>query len=346
MTDLYAYTTAKSVVGWRRHQYDIVRVTGRDRFDLLHRMTTNNVVSLNTSSSTHVGLGIRNVFLTEKARIIDVCTMLAREEEILLILSAGMAANIIAWLDAYTFIEDFRTDDITVQYVPFLVFGAQAVSFIEELAKVPLDRMRVASWLNATVEYSLQKIEHIILVQQPPLCTSCFLLLVPAEHAAVCEKMLQTIDSIAAVGDDVFEVLRIEAGWGKHGAEWTSERNPLEAGLIGLVDFTKGCYIGQEVIARLDTYNKVKMRCMGLRADTPIHLNMRLVDTSDAKHEPENIGIVTSTAYSPELQQYIALGYVRSQFANPGVRVLARSIDDNATEQYSEIEIVALPFLV
>ncbi len=333
ITEHDVYTLAKNSVGWRKHPIDIVEVRGNDRLDLLQRMTTNDVLALKGTDIS--GTGAHNVLVTDKARIIDVFTVLARQESALLLFSSGMGEKAIQWLDKYTFIDDFQAHNVSGEYTPFLIFGVRSMQFLEELTGASLLDMRLSSWQKVTIQSDIDA----ILVKQQLLCGFCYTLLVQKAHETALSDILSALEDVAEVDDSTFETLRIEAAWGKLGAEWTDERNPLEAGLVGLVDFKKGCYIGQEVIARLDTYNKVKVRLSGFVSDRPIPHNARFFDESDRKRT--DIGGVTSSTFSPELGKHIALGYIRSAFANPDASVEASS------EGYSEqLTIVKLPFVM
>lgn len=333
------YNLVKSSVGWRKHPTtDVVRAWGNDRLDLLQRMTTNDVLKLSGTNTS--GVGVQNVLLTDKARIIDVFTVLARQDDVLMLFSSGMGEQIIQWLDKYTFIDDFQTQNLSADYASFLVFGVRSLQLLEELTGASLIDMRQSSWQKAHI----QDISEVIVVRQQPLCGFCYTVLVPKAHEEAFCKILSDVEGIAEVDDTTFETLRIESAWGKLGTEWTDERNPLEAGLVGLVDFKKGCYIGQEVIARLDTYNKVKVRLSGFVSETPIPAQAHFFDESGGK--PTDIGAVSSTNFSPELGRYIALGYIRSQFANPGATVQAITTHENGTQTAQTLEIVKLPFVM
>ncbi len=327
------YTLATSSVGWRKHSLDIAIARGKDRLDLLQRMTTNDVLKLSGSDTS--GNGAQNVLVTDKARIIDVFTVLARENDLLMLFSHGLGEKALQWLDKYTFIDDFQTEDVSAEYASYLVFGARSLQLLEELTGASLLDMRQSAWQKVSIAGGTEG----IIIKHQPLCGFCHILLVPKAHEEALCTILRGLEDVAEVDDATFETLRIESAWGKHGAEWTDERNPLEAGLVGLVDFKKGCYIGQEVIARLDTYNKVKVRLSGFVSNAPIPKDARFFDDSEGKHT--DIGGVTSSTFSPECGLYIALGYIRSAFANPDAAVNAER------EGYSEqLTIVKLPFVM
>ena len=137
------------------------------------------------------------------------------------------------------------------------------------------------------------------------------------------------------IGEDGWETLRIEAGQPVLDRELTEEYNPWEANLGHAIHPDKGCYIGQEVIARLNTYDKVRQHLMGLRLPpgrtpaprTPIRVGHRAA------------GKITSAVYSPHLKNNIALAYVRRAFCSPGTEV---EYDFDGCVQKAEV--TALPF--
>jgi folate-binding Fe-S cluster repair protein YgfZ len=92
--------------------------------------------------------------------------------------------------------------------------------------------------------------------------------------------------------------------------------------IIDLVDFKKGCYIGQEVIARLDTYDKVQKHLVGLCFSESIETDDKFSLLDDQKNE---IGLVTSIAYSPKNKKNIGLGYIKRSLAIHGTKVIAKN---------------------
>jgi folate-binding protein YgfZ len=142
---------------------------------------------------------------------------------------------------------------------------------------------------------------------------------------------------VTPIGLEVFDVLRIEAGIPVYGRELREDYNPLEANLRKFVSFTKGCYIGQEVIVRLDTYNKLQRRLVGFIFDTRggVERNARVL------FNDEEIGLVTSSAFSYGIQKTIGLGYVKLQYAVPGVNL---KVISKGKEIFAEV--INLPFSI
>jgi aminomethyltransferase len=162
--------------------------------------------------------------------------------------------------------------------------------------------------------------------------------LVPVDDAEAVWKKLIDGDPPAGVQPcslGALEIHRIERGFPVYGKELTEDVNPLEAGLERFVSFTKGCYIGQEVIARLDTYKKLQKRLVGLLLDE----NAVVRQGARVTAQGNEVGWVTSAAQSPRLNRTIALAYVRSAWAVPNTGL------DMATESGAqEAQVVQLPF--
>ena len=130
-----------------------------------------------------------------------------------------------------------------------------------------------------------------------------------------------TAAGAAPVGRDAWNALRIEAGRPKAGVDMDEETIALEARLEGAISFTKGCYEGQEVIARATYQGHMNRFLVGLRIEG---------DLVPAHGDPisvggQNVGAVTSATYSPTLHGVIALGYVRVPADEPGTRAVIES---------------------
>jgi folate-binding protein YgfZ len=166
----------------------------------------------------------------------------------------------------------------------------------------------------------------------PSVCEMSYFLLFKCEYEIILNELLRVEPSLSDVPAELYEILRVESGFPLFGNELNEQHNPLEANLLHLVNFKKGCYIGQEVIARLDSYNKVKQRLMGFKSPLSIPVGCELVAEGNV------IGEITSSAVSPMFGN-IALGYIRTDFANNGRYVIARN-----DKLEFELLISSLPF--
>ena len=280
-----------------------LRVFGKDRETLLHRLTANEMRHLKS------GEGVVNIFTNAKGRVVDVVEMFMEEECIFLLTSPGRAPIVKQWIEKYTFIEDVRCEDISSQIGMISLFGAESAALLQTLFDWPVQD------LPAQHARLLVHGEKSILVQRSGLITPVqFNLLMPV---AELEKFWQTLTPQATpIGHAAYEMLRIHRGLPMMEKEITDEYNPHEVGLYPFINFEKGCYIGQEVIARLDTYQKVQRQLAGVKFEmsdpddplfaalpVPIYVGEQL------------IGQLTSACFSPGQQSGLGLALIRKQFA-------------------------------
>lgn len=267
----------------------VLKLTGADAGGLLHRLSTNAVQQLSD------GQGTLTVLVTEKGRIIDCVSVSVLGSDWYVVGSAEKSTEISRWIKKYTIMEDVRIRNLTPDCQPILVTGPHAMALLEHVA----EREDVD---NVSVGAALRLQDGSTAIRMPALLETAWLLLGDNESSVV-QAIAQDNERD---GTSVGEIVRISAGWGKSGHEWTNAFNPLEVGLVGWVDFTKGCYIGQEIIARLDSYDKVKHRLMGFTADS--------TRSGSILSEDKTIGIVTSCTPMPD-DTYRGLALVRTAHA-------------------------------
>ena len=148
-----------------------------------------------------------------------------------------------------------------------------------------------------------------------------FDVVIDSGHAAQIREALINAGA-QPVGDDTFEVLRIEAGIARYGRDMDETNIVTETNLDDAVSYTKGCYVGQEIIVRIKHRGHVAKKLTGLRFETdrPIEAGTIIKSTDGTE-----IGKVTSTAFSPTLGNTIGLGYVRYEYLAAGTNVM---VDD------------------
>jgi len=141
----------------------------------------------------------------------------------------------------------------------------------------------------------------------------------------------------ANISDELYEVLRIESGIPKYGVDMGETTIVPELGLDGLISYNKGCYIGQEIIARIHFRGHVAKRLTGLVLSEPISQNADASEALDLKSpDGKNAGRITSVTFSPKLEKTIALAFVRYDYLAAGTELLYGDITAVVTE---------LPFL-
>ncbi len=300
-----------------RSAWSRLQLAGRDRLDFIQRMATNDFARLPTGS------GRATVFPDARGRMIDHVVVHGWEDEVVMVGGLGADKRLAHWLRQYIFFRDQVTVvDMTAATGMLSLYGPQARALAETvLGELPREPYFFAP--NGEVA--------ALVAGAAPLGGHGINLIAEEPHLSALWARL-TAAGARPVGYRAYEALRIAAGYPAYGYEITEAYNPLEAGLLGAVSFTKGCYIGQEVVARLDTYQKLKQHLMGLRfAEAGI-----AAPGASLQRGMESVGVLTS--FSPLGDQPVGLGYVRAACAEDGatVSVLTTRGRVNAT-------LVALP---
>lgn len=301
-----------------RSHWSRIRLTGADRVRFLHNQTTNQIEQLTA------GQGCSTVFVTSTGRTIDLATVYAFPEALLLVASPGMAQTLYDWMDRYIFFSDqVSLSDESDQTFLFTVLGEGADDVAGQLG---------AADLVGQPEFSHQPLPaadgltaHIAVGSD--LAIAGYTVWGPKASAEAVWQAL--INAGASPGTaDQWETLRIQQGRPLPGQELTDEDNPLEAGLWQSVSFEKGCYIGQETIARLNTYQGVKKRLWGITLTAPVAAGATIT------HDGAKIGRLTSVTETKS--GVLGLGYLRTKAGGEGLVV---DVDDVAGKA------IALPFV-
>jgi folate-binding protein YgfZ len=184
---------------------------------------------------------------------------------------------------------------------------------------------------------------EIYCMTQPRGTAAGFDLFVPtAALEKVVWRLHEAVQSLGgcACGWQALEMVRIEAGIPRFGADMDEKNLAPEAGIEGrAISYSKGCYIGQEVIARIRTYGQVAKSLRGLLL--PDDLKALPLRGDKLFHDGKEAGYVTSVIASPTFRRNIALGYVRRECNQPGTELLLRS----AAGEYP-VKVVGLPFAI
>ncbi len=290
--------------GYRVTAHAVLRLRGTDALDYLHRMSTNELLTLAPGSVR------TTVFTNEKGRIVDLADVLHLGTFLLLVASERDSRPLVEWLNRFIFMEDITVDDLsgTVQVIDYLQPpGGLDISSIHRF--LDEEGRSVTRYVPPLWEGSV--VRNILLT--PPALPDA------PDHAAETMPPLPDLQGHQAIRDEHFERWRIERGVAAFGKELTDAYNPLEARLERFVSFTKGCYIGQEVIARIDSYKKLQR-----------HLTKFMIEGTVAPpdHQPQSIlagnhqaGVITSWASSAAGEGHVALGYLDVGFEKEALTV-------------------------
>jgi folate-binding protein YgfZ len=306
-------------------------LTGADRVRLLNGQVTNNVKDL------PAGQGCYAALVTNKGRMQSDLNIYILRDEILLDFEPGLGAAIAQRFDKFIIADDVQVVDAAPHYGLLSVQGSRAWSAIEDLGLEVAQPRDVLNWTSANDG----TLGEIYCMNQPRIGTSGFDLFVPLNSlAAAADKLIAAAKECGgrACGWQALEAARMEAGIPRFGAEMDETNLPPEAGIESrAVSYTKGCYIGQEVIARIRTYGQVAKALRGLCfADDLSALPAKGDKLFVGEKE---VGYVTSAVRSPALKANIGFGYVRREQNAVGTELKVRSTDGESIAR-----IVELPF--
>ena len=306
-----------------------LKASGDDALDLLNRLSTNLVVNLSS------GRGAPTILTTDRGRIIDLLGVVNTGEYTLLLTSPDSQQRVIDWLDKYTIMEDLTVTDLTPETALLTVCGPQCAAALNSVLQfeppgqegadgADLASLQPYSGLSATVggndtgaETGADTDTHpVMLIRRPLGELPAFDLVMTPQAAPVVWQRLAAA-GVTPIGQEAFEAVQVRHAVPRYGRELGDAFNPLEAGLIGSVDFAKGCYIGQEVIARLDTYEKVQRYLVRLRFSDGAVVSEGAV----LEQEGRNVGQVTSLSVIPTTGELLGLGYIRTAAAQSGAQL-------------------------
>ncbi len=307
-----------------RSSLGLVVLRGKDHRDLLQRISTNEINTLKA------GEGTLTAFLNPRGRIVDLVHAVADEDHLLLITSAGNGKRIHEWIDSFIFREDVTVEESS-EVTLMGLFGPAAGPLLEKLTGLAnLEVLRTACHQDVRLNQMRLRI-----IRTFPLAGSGFLTLVASEDAPTLWEALVGAGAVPA-GEQALERLRVDAGVPGLGHELSEDHNPWEAALDQAISLTKGCYTGQEVVARLNTYKKVQRRLAGLVLDGQEIPKVG----SQIFQALRPAGHVTSSAPSPRDGKPIALTFLTLPHPPLGARV---EVDSGGTRLAGRTR--ALPFL-
>jgi folate-binding protein YgfZ len=307
-----------------------VRVSGSEAIMFLNGLITYDMKTL----AEHHWMSA--VFPNVQGRIIAAVRVVRLGNEVtesasptfLLDTEAPTYARLLKTIERFTMAGDFRVNDITNDTALLSIQGINAAAIATQVlgatvAELPRDGALEIGWEQSSV----------IVMRATHTSEDGFDLIVDSAHAAALWQVLSEAGA-QPVGYDALETLRIEAGIGRYGRDMDETNVVTEANLDDAVSYTKGCYIGQEIIARIKYRGHVAKKLTGLLFEKEVVIE---AGASIRSVEGKDIGRVTSTVLSPKLGRTIALGYVRYEHLDPGTRLLVGSGEDEVAATINEL---------
>jgi folate-binding protein YgfZ len=302
-----------------------ILISGSEAVMFLNGLITNDMKAL--AVNTWMPAAFPNV----QGRLLAAIRVIHREDGFMIDTENATRDTMVKLLERFTLAGDFRLTDLTGNTALLTIQGARAPEimaniFGQPLANLARDAVTGVDWQG----------QQITLIRATHTAEDGFDLFV---NAAEVETLRDAFikSGAPAVGDDTIETLRVEAGIARYGIDMDETNVVTETNLDDAVSFTKGCYIGQEIIARIKYRGHVAKKLAGLILEGEVSLESgaKIFSVDD-----KEIGRVTSVAFSPRLGRTIALGYVKYDYLAPetGVKVVV-------AEKEVPARVTAVPFV-
>lgn len=286
-----------------------VELRGTDATSFLHRLTANEVRKLAP------GQGLRNLLLSAKGKVLFDFDLCVEDQRLLLSTPRGEAGALLKALDTYLFSEKVVLADRTGEHAPLSLCGPTALDLVARVCGVSAPALPYHWTLGAFGGATAR------VTRQPVAGSDGVRVDVGPEHAAALWQALVAAGATPA-GRIAYDCLRVEAGWAEPGDDVDENVYPQEARLERAFALDKGCYIGQEVVAKIDTYGGLNKRLVALSVDhdNPLPRGTRL--WREDAGEWRDLGVCTSWAYSFVLDTGLVLAYVKRRHQAIGGRFL------------------------
>jgi glycine cleavage system T protein len=282
-------------------------VTGADRVRFLQGMVSNDVASLSPGRGTYA------LLLNVQGQILADLRIFCEPHRFLVETDADLRAKVMQTLERHIIMDEVELKALDEYAVAFQ--GPRARGLLEKTLHVDLPEMseydhfrtNYAGFPVSVGRASSTGEEGYEVWTKPAGLMGVW--------GAACGQA-PTYEMLPC-GTQALETLRIEAGILRYGADFGEDTLPLEAGLTNALSFTKGCYVGQEIVERARSRGHVNWRLVGLlfESNTPPAAGEKLA------FEGKEIGEITSACASPTLGKTIALAYVRREASEPGTRL-------------------------
>lgn len=281
-----------------------IRVRGSEATMFLNGLITNDMKTLAE------GRWMPAAFPTVQGRLIGAVRVARGSKDFLIDGDAASHEAVLKTISRFTLAGDFHVSDITNETAMLSVQGKRALEVMEKefaVSELPRNGVAETEWQGTPVT----------IIHATQTAEDGFDVVIEAAQASQLREALREAGA-QPVSAETFETLRIEAGIPRYGRDMDETNVVIETNLDDAVSYTKGCYVGQEIIVRIKHRGHVAKKLVGLEFDTD-----RPVETgATIKTDNQEIGRVTSVSFSPTLGKTIALGYVRYEHIAPETNVV------------------------
>lgn len=306
-----------------------IKLSGKEHIKFLQGIISNDVNKLEEGNGEYA------TFLTPKGRMITDMRLYRKRDSVLLDLEPGLNEKVKELFLKYKISYKVDIEDVTDSLSLISVHGPNAKKLVEKTLDKQIPDLKEYNFITSETNG-----QELLIASMNRTGELGFDIFVSSDgtNKTLWESLIAQGEEFNAkpVGLDAFKTLRIEAGIPRFGVDMNENTIPIEAGLWNALSFEKGCYVGQEVIARIKWRGHVNWHLTGLKIDGD---NIPKEDSKIMRGE-RKIGYITSSAFSPKLNQIIAMGYIRREFNNPGAQVTIKT-ESNKTVS---AEVSEIPF--
>lgn len=283
----------QSAILVNRSDLGMLKINGDTRLDLIHRMSTQDIKNLQP------GEGAATLLTTDIGRMIDRLILFAANNTVYMLTGENNSDAIARYLMRFVFFnDDFQLVDISPTTTIFGVYGPWAEHILGEEVGFPEVDIPLHHWREAEIA----GVSAYLHRTDPINGAGYFIMCETPDREALSEALLAA--GLVYADESAFDFLRIEAGQPRFGHEITQEYIPLETGLWDDVSFNKGCYTGQEIIARMESRGQLAKKLVRLTS------NAALDEGDEISVGDKRVGSITSAAMAEG--GTLAMGYVRS----------------------------------
>ena len=314
---LAGYETARNgVVYFPISNPGYLQLEGQDRIDFMQRQTSNDIRLLSDKRA------VRTVLTSPLARIIDVLCLVSRDEGIDILALTGKGKSTAQFFKSHIFFMDKVT--VADQSDTFAQFDLDGFLLPELLGEAKIDMPET----DQVIDTDVGGVGVTLIGRDGLFGLSGIRLL---STMADAERLQTALDRLgcAQLSSETHEVLRVESGL-PGAIELSEEYTPLEINLLDAVSDSKGCYTGQEIIARQITYDKVTRHLVGLSVEKPVNIGWRVEADGRA------VGEITSSIESPRYG-FIALAVIKRPHDQPGTQLTVTSGDQRVVSTIRDL---------
>lgn len=317
-----------------------LRISGKDRVIFLQKILSQDITRIKPFA------GAYSTLLDVKGKMLAYMCILADEDSFLIDFEPGLAEKVSLILNRFLFREDVKIDDVTEQYGLLSIQGHLSGRLLNKICQTEAGDMQECSHINVIINGVNCKVVKTSLTGEDGYNIYCPLEKHPPVPPLTKGGIGGVWNHIISAGGEyrlkpfglnALETLRIEAGIPLFNVDMDEHTIPVEANLDKAISYDKGCYIGQETIARIKFRGHVNKSLTGfvMNEDViPQKGDKVIVTIENTEHE---IGVITSACFSPTLNRPIAMGYIKIAHNKPDEVIYIESNSEKLSAQITNL---------